>query len=59
MQFDLRYAIGALLVTYGAILVMQGLIVGTPVLGFNVNLYWGAVMLAGGGVSLYLARRRR
>ena len=57
-MLDLRYPIGALLTTYGAILAIQGLVVGTTVLGFNVNLYWGGLMLACGIGALSLARRR-
>ena len=59
MHLDLRYPIGALLATYGAILVIQGLVTGATVLGLNVNLYWGAVMMASGVGTLLLARRRR
>jgi hypothetical protein len=58
MHFDLRYPIGLLLTTFGAILAIQGAIVRAEVLGLNVNLYWGAVMIASGLVALYLARRR-
>jgi hypothetical protein len=29
------------------------------VLGLNVNLYWGAVMIASGLGTIYLARRQR
>ena len=59
MHLDLRYPIGALLTLYGAILVLQGAIVGTTVLGLNVDLYWGGIMIASGLAALYLARRRR
>jgi hypothetical protein len=58
MHLDLRYPIGALLATYGAILVIQGLVTRATVLGLNVNLYWGAVMMACGVGTLLLARRR-
>jgi len=58
MHFDLRYPIGLLLTTYGAILTIQGAIVRATVLGLNVNLYWGAVMIVCGLGALYLARRR-
>ena len=57
MHLDLRYPIGVLLTIYGAILVLQGTIVGTTVLGLNVNLYWGGVMIACGIAALALARR--
>jgi hypothetical protein len=58
MHFDLRYPIGLLLTTYGAILAIQGAIVRATVLGLNVNLYWGVVMIVCGLGALYLARRR-
>jgi len=58
MHVDLRYPIGLLLTTYGAILVGQGALAQAMVLGLNVNLYWGGVMIACGLVALYLARRR-
>ena len=59
MHLDLRYPIGFLLVTYGAILAVQGAIVRATVLGLNVNLYWGVVMMACGLGALYLAHRRK
>ena len=58
MDFDLRYPIGLLLTIYGVILAVQGALVAAPVLGLNVNLYWGGFMIASGLVTLYLARRR-
>jgi hypothetical protein len=58
MHFDLRYPIGLLLTTFGAILAIQGAIVRETVLGVNVNLYWGGVMIVCGLGALYLARRR-
>jgi len=58
MHLDLRYPIGLLLTTYGAILAIQGAIVRATVLGLNVNLYWGVVMMVSGLGALYLARRR-
>ncbi len=58
MHLDLRYPIGLLFTSYGAILVIQGAIARATVLGVNVNLYWGAVMMAFGLGALYLARRR-
>jgi hypothetical protein len=57
MDLDLRYPIGLLLTTYGAILAIQGLVVEAKVLDVNVNLYWGVVMMACGIFALYLARR--
>jgi hypothetical protein len=59
MQLDLRVPIGALLTLYGAILVIHGVSVGATVLGLNVNLYWGALMMASGVGALLLAKRSR
>lgn len=59
MHLDLRYPIGVLLTLYGVILVLQGAIVRATVLGLNVNLYWGTVMIVSGVAALYLARRHR
>lgn len=58
MRLDLRYPISLLLTTYGVILTVQGAIVGTKVLGLNVNLYWGAAMALCGLVVFYFAHRR-
>ncbi len=59
MHLDIRYPIGILLATYGAVLFAQGAIARTTVLGVNINLYWGVFMAACGIASLYLARRAR
>ena len=59
MHLDLRYPIGLLLTTYGAILAVHGAVVRSLVLGLNVNLYWGLVMIACGLGALYLARTSR
>lgn len=59
MNLDLRLPIGLLFTILGAILVVDGLFVGAPILGFNVNLLWGAVMVLFGGVTLYLGRASR
>ena len=58
MRLDLRYPIGLLLTIYGAILAIEGAIVRARVVGINVNLYWGVVMMVSGLGVLYLARRR-
>jgi hypothetical protein len=58
MHLDLRYPIGLLLTIYGAILAIEGAIVRVTVVGINVNLYWGVVMMVSGLGVLYLARRR-
>jgi hypothetical protein len=58
MHLDLRYPIGLLLTLYGVILAIRGLIARADVLGLNVNLYWGALMVICGLGALYLARRK-
>jgi hypothetical protein len=55
-SLDLRIPIGLLFSLLGVLLVAYGLI-GDPAvyqasLGINVNLWWGVVMLAFGGVML-------
>ncbi len=63
MRFDLRLPIGFLFSIFGAVLVIYGFI--TPPeaykqsLGINVNLYWGGVLCAFGGVMLAFAIRAR
>jgi hypothetical protein len=59
MQLDVRYPIGLLLTIYGVILAIQGATAAVKVLGLNVNLYWGAVMVTCGLSALYRARRKR
>ncbi|HEY2907387.1 MAG TPA: hypothetical protein VGJ29_15900 [Vicinamibacterales bacterium] len=59
MRLDLRYAIGLLLGTYGAILVVDGAVEHAIVLGVNVDLWWGAAMLASGLALLAFAHARR
>ena len=59
MNLDLRFPIGVLLTLYGVILVAEGAITRALVLGLNVNLYWGAFMLACGAATLALAVARR
>jgi hypothetical protein len=56
---DLRLPLGLLLAFYGVILIATGAIDGTLVLGVNVNLWWGAVLLVFGTAMVYLARRAR
>jgi hypothetical protein len=61
MNFDLRLPIGIMFSLYGALLVIYGLISDKAIyarsLGININLVWGAVMLAFGLWMLFLARR--
>lgn len=60
MTFDLRLAIGLLLLACGLVLVLHGLVVGTLVLGVNVNLWWGAVVsLFGGAMTFFGAKATR
>ena len=56
---DLRLPLGLLLAFYGVILIATGAIDGTLVVGINVNLWWGMVLLIFGSAMVYLARRRR
>ena len=63
MGIDIRLPIGALLACVGALLVLYGLISDPSIyarsLGFNVNLWWGLVMLIAGAAFLLGAYRRR
>jgi len=58
MGLDPRYPIGLLLTIYGAMLAIDGFVSRSAVLGLNVNVYWGAIMIACGLAALYFARRR-
>lgn len=53
---DLRLPIGLLFALIGVILTATGLMTATPVLGLNVNLIWGLVLVAFGGAALLLSR---
>lgn len=59
MHLDLRYPLGLLFFAYGGILAVDGVVERTHVLGVNVNLWWGGVMLVSGVAALWLARARR
>jgi hypothetical protein len=59
MSFDLRLPIGLLFVVFGVILALDGLVAGRLVLGINVNLWWGIVLILFGGVMLGLAARAK
>jgi hypothetical protein len=63
MNLDLRLPIGVLFSLFGVILVAYGLFTPAEVyrqsLGINVNLWWGLVLLAFGGVMLTFALRAR
>ena len=52
MDFDLRLPIGGLFVLFGVILTGDGLFAHRLVLGINVNLWWGLVMLLFGALML-------
>jgi hypothetical protein len=56
-EFDLRLSIGLLLLCCGAVLLLHGLIVGTLVLGINVNLWWGAVLAVFGSWMTFMGLR--
>ena len=58
MTVDLRWAIGLLFLIDGAILIFQGVAAGSTVLGLNVNLWWGAVMLVFGAAMAALGHTR-
>jgi hypothetical protein len=59
--FDLRIPLGYLFATLGALLIIAGLIASpgsnSRSLGINVNIIWGAVMIAFGILCLLLAKR--
>jgi hypothetical protein len=62
MGLDIRTPIGLLFGGFGLLLVGYGLVTsGSEIyqrsLGLNVNLDWGAVLLAFGGAMLYFGRR--
>jgi hypothetical protein len=63
MNFDLRLPLGLIFSLFGAMLVIYGLVSDASLyvrsLGYNVNLYWGLVLLAFGLWMLWLALRAR
>jgi hypothetical protein len=54
---DLRLTLGLLLAFYGVILIVTGATAGTLVVGININLWWGSVLLIFGAAMMLLARR--
>ena len=58
MTFDLRLLIGLLLLACGIVLVLHGVVVGTLVLGVNINLWWGLIVTAFGAMMSWLGSRR-
>ena len=63
MKFDLRLPIGILFSLYGAVLVLFGALSDKAIyarsLGYNVNLWWGLVLLVFGALMLLGALRSR
>jgi len=57
MTFDLRLSIGLLLLCCGVVLMLHGLLVGVLVLGVNINLWWGTVLVFSGSAMAYLGAR--
>jgi hypothetical protein len=61
MHLDIRLPIGMLFALLGIILTAYGLISDSTVyqrsLGYNVNLTWGLVLFAFGGMMLFFGRR--
>ena len=61
MGLDIRLPIGLMFSLLGAILVVYGVVSDSAVyarsLGFNVNLVWGAVLLAFGLLLLWMGRK--
>jgi hypothetical protein len=59
MYVDLRSTVALLLATFGGILLVDGAVEHAMVLGVNVDLWWGAVMLACGLALLAFVRSQR
>lgn len=61
MNLDVRWPIGGMFSSFGAILIVYGLVSSPEIyqrsLGINVNLWWGLVLLLFGLVMLALAYR--
>ena len=62
-MLDLRLPIGFLFSIFGALLVITGIVAKADSykqsLGINMNLYWGVVLCAFGGIMLTFALRAR
>ncbi len=60
-RLDIRIPVGGLFGLLGLIITVFGLVSDKSIydksLGININLAWGLVMLAFGGIMLFLARR--
>jgi hypothetical protein len=65
MGLDIRLPIGMMFSLLGAALVVYGLITGSDTamyqasLGYNINLWWGLVLMLFGGGMLFFALRDR
>ena len=61
MRLDIRLPLGLLFMIFGLLLAGFGLLSAKQLyqrsLGFNINLWWGVVMLLFGGVLFVLGRR--
>jgi hypothetical protein len=59
MGLDIRWPIGFMFTLIGALLIIQGLMVGpsAKALDLNINLIWGIVLLAFGALMLLGASR--
>jgi hypothetical protein len=61
MKLDLRLPMGLMFTIFGAILTIYGVVSDRAIyarsLGIDVNLWWGLVLLAFGGLMLALALR--
>lgn len=63
MGTDIRVPMGLMFSIFGVILVVFGLVSDRAIyarsLGINLNLYWGLLLLAFGGIMLLLGLRRQ
>lgn len=63
MHLDIRYPIGIMFALFGVVLLGYGLVSDPALyqrsLNININLWWGIVLLAFGGIMLTFAWRSR
>jgi hypothetical protein len=62
MNLDIRYPLGMIFLAIGAILTIFGAMTrGSAMyaisMGININLIWGILMLAFGGLMIFMAKR--
>ncbi len=57
MNLDIRFPLGLLFSVIGLILAVAGMVTDERSLGYNINLWWGLVLLAFGASMLLLAGR--